>query len=342
LECRKTHRSRVTADAAAFARAAFALTLSAGLGACDEPRYGKLTPVVEDFEGQIRAKPCASEMTRKLVDVLLQANDPKAALNVCRDYMKQCKWDDEIGEAHYELERSVGDKKNALGLARKLHRSAPENPERLGRYLALLDEGDQKGELLTTLVVQLGLFPQSDTALERLAATYEKQGDPCRALVTWAMLSAASDKHRAHANTERARLSALPACEGTLPTQSTKLSHEVTGGLFVFPASIEVARVQVGVDAVAAYSYFTTEAFAEIPRTKSLKRRLTIRTAFGNREGNMVSIPGITLGGMKIGPFDAVVVPRLEAGQSGMLGQNVLSRLRLDQAGETEWRFRPL
>lgn len=316
-----------------------------GLLGCEEPKYGKLTPIIEDYKKQLGFRPCDADMAVKLAESYQRAGDQAAALAVFRGRGDSCEANDDLDQKHFTMEQKAGDKERALALAKKLHESTPKDDDRLLQLLDTLDAAGKKEELLKLLITEVARdIEKKDALVERLAKAYESNGDPCRALVWWSVLSLYSRKLRGHADTELMRLNDRPECKGYMPTKAAKITHEEVRNLYVFPATIEGVNVALGMDSATAFSYMSKAAFSKIPNTKPLGQRVEFRTAYGKLEGDLYQVNGVTLGEMAIGPFDMVVVPRLEDRMDGMLGASVQSRLRMTRADKEkpEWDLTPL
>jgi tetratricopeptide (TPR) repeat protein len=314
-----------------------------GLIGC-ESKYGNLSPVIDDFKRQLAAQPCDGEMAVKLADAYSRANDAQAALQVFRDRGSSCPAHEQALQKQIELEARVGDKNRALALASKLHELTPNDDEHFFQLLDLMGAAGKSDELLGLLLKAVALDPRKEAFVERLAKAYDARGDACRALVWWSTLSLYSRTLRGRADTEMVRLGAKPDCFGYIPKQSTKIKHTLSRQqLYVFPGQIAGKPVSVGLDNATAFSYLTKEAFDRIPNTKPLGQHLTMATAYGQLEGDLFSVSGITLGDMVIGPFDVVVVPRLEDQMDGLLGMTVQSRMRMTklESPDATWEFNP-
>jgi tetratricopeptide (TPR) repeat protein len=321
----------------------WALPVVLGLLGCNS-KYGNLTPVVDDFKRQLATQPCDGEMAVKLADTYLRANDSQAALQVYRDRSPTCPAHEMVLQKQVELETRAGDKNRALALATKLHELTPNDDERFFTLLDLLSAAGKSDEQLGQLLKAVALDPRKDAYLERLAKAYDDRGDSCRALTWWTTLSLYSRTLRGRADTEMVRLRAKPECQGYIPTQTTKIKHQLSRQqLYMFPGQIAGKPVLVGLDSATAFSYLSKEAFDRLPDTKMLGQHLTIATAYGRLEGDLASVSGIKLGDMTIGPFDVIVVPRLEDQMDGLLGMTVQARLRMTEltSPENTWEITP-
>ena len=320
-----------------------ALPLVLGLLGC-ESKYGNLSPVIDDFKRQLAAQPCDGEMAVKLSDVYVRANDKQAALQVFRERGPACPAHEQVLQKQVELENQIGDKNKAVALASQLHELTPNDDERFFQLLDLLTAAGKGDEHFQLLLKAVALDPRKEAYLERLAKAYEARGDACRALTWWTTLSMYSRTLRGRADTEMVRLSAKPECFGYIPKQSTKIKHQLSRQqLFVFPGQMAGKSVLVGLDSATAFSYIVKESFDKIPNTKPLGQHLELATAYGKLEGDLYAVSGITLGDMVIGPFDVVVVPRLEDQMDGLLGMTVQARLRMKRLENPEntWEISP-
>ena len=314
-----------------------------GLLGC-ESKYGNLSPVIDDFKRQLAAQPCDGEMAVKLADAYSRANDAQAALQVFRDRSPTCPAHEQALQKQIELETKVGDKNRALTLAGKLHELTPNDDEHFFQLLDLLSAAGKSDEHLRLLLEAVALEPRKEALVERLAKAYDTRGDACRALVWWTTLSLYSRTLRGRADTEMVRLGAKPDCAGYIPKQATKIKNTLSRQqLYVCPGQIAGKPVSVGLDNATAFSYLTKAAFDTLPNTKPLGQHLTIATAYGRLEGDLYGVSGITLGDMVIGPFDVVVVPRLEDQMDGLLGMTVQSRMRMTklESPDATWQFDP-
>lgn len=320
-----------------------ALPLVLGLCGC-ESKYGQLEPVINDFKRQLSMQPCDGSMAVKLADAYVRAKDDQAALQVFRDRSPTCPASDDALQKQLDLEKQLGDQERALVLGRKLRELNPNDDERFFQLIDLLTATGKYDEHFTLLLQAVALDPRKDAVVERLAKAYEARGDACRALSWWTTLSLYSRSLRGRADTELVRLRAKPECASYLPTRSTKIKHQLSRQqLYVFPGQIEGKPVAVGLDNATAFSYLTKEAFDRLPNTKPLGQHLQISTAYGKLEGDLFSVSGITLGDMVIGPFDVVVVPRLEDQMDGLLGMTVQARMRMTKLASegNDWEFSP-
>lgn len=324
--------------------ARWVLALVVGLVGC-ESKYGNLTPVIDDFKRQLAAEPCDGERAVKLADAYVRANDEQAARQVFRDRSPTCPAHEQVLQKQLEIETKLGDKNQALAVASKLHELTPNDDEHFFQLLDLLSAIGKSDEQLSLLLKAVALDPRKEALVERLARAYDARGDACRALVWWSTLSLYSRAMRGRADTEMVRLGAKPECVGYMPTQSTKLKNTLSRQqLYVFPGQIDGKPVTVGLDNATGFSYLTKAAVDTLPNVKPLGQHLTITTAYGRLEGDLVNVSGLTLGDMHLGPFDLVVVPRLEDQMDGLLGMTVQSRMRmtkLDGSDASTWQLDP-
>jgi tetratricopeptide (TPR) repeat protein len=313
-----------------------------GLLGCQESKYGKLGPAIDDFKKQLSLQPCDGQMAVKLAELYVRADDKLAAVQVYRERGPSCPADTEVLNKQLELEQQQGDKGRSLALARKLRELMPNDDEKLFVLLDLLEANGKGDEQLQMLLQAVALDPRKDVLVERLAKAYDARGDDCRALVWWTTLSLYSRTLRGRADTEMVRLGSKPECLGYLPKIPTKIKHQLSRqNLFVFPGQIDSQPVTVGLDSATAFSYLTTASLARFPNAKPLGQRVQIATAYGKLEGELYGVSGIKLGDMVIGPFDVVAVPRLEDQMDGLLGMTVQARLRMRQLDEANWEINP-
>ena len=311
--------------------------------ACKANKYGKMAPVIEDHKKQLDAEPCSPSKTRKLSAALARADQPQEALEVLRNHCSNCEADDQVLEALLVLEEEHGDAEHALEAARKRYELAPSSPEVVAKLAELLDATGKQDEMLQLLIAQFGASPHAPESIQQLAVALEKKGEPCEALVYWTLLSKWSRKHRGKADTAMARLARKNECRNVLPSKSTELATEMSDeNLYMFPAEIGGASLHVGYDTASGFTYLPKAALSRIKGAKSLNQRVAFATAYGNLEGDLYRLPGLRMGDVTIGPFDAVVLPRLTAKHDGMLGNTITSRFRMKRLDKTKWEIHPL
>lgn len=304
--------------------------------------HGHLEPLVRANRNRLATAPCDAVAVQNLAQVLRDGNDVPAALTVFRTYASTCADPaDGVAMVHLALEREHGDNASAIVVARRRLKTAPKDEDRalvLGTLLEKSGEAAAVTEAVGLYREVVAANPRSKEGLAALAKGLEAAGDACGALVTWPMVWRFDRDQRGAADTAMARLALLPDCHDHNVVGDVKFKHTlVNGSLFAFPVKVNGQAASFGYDNATVFSYMSDATAKTMTGLKPLGQRLSFRTAYGTLEGDLVRAELVDWGGVSIRSVDFVVVPRLEGDVMGMLGVNVLARVKLTQVTDKEW-----
>ncbi len=310
------------------------------LVACESgPDYGPYTPLVKSQLKNLENQPCSEPALRELVDLMGKGQRPQDAIAPMRTFLETCPPNEALRHLQLEVGTKAKDWAMALEAADALVAASPsERQPRLDRADARLANGDAAGAADDLRQAYL-LDPQkiTDDQFKKLAETQEKAGLPCDAWQTWRSVYATRRTLKGEAALHMNPLINDPACLGWRVEGESMVRRDEIEGWWLFPVTLDGKETRLGVDTSAAISIISRDTATALGVSTDGDPWFA-RSFQGTVAGPKLRIAQLGIGKLTLAGVDVLVVDRLPDHLPGMIGGDVLSRIRLTEDRGLLWK----
>jgi predicted aspartyl protease len=315
-----------------------ALLLS--LTACESgPDYGPYTPLVRSQLQRLTAEPCNEAAIFELVDLMTKGQRPQDAIAPMKAFAAACEESDAFLDVQIAAGTRAKDWPFALEAADKRVNDGPSQRQpRLDRASVRRDAGDSAGAARDLRQAWL-IDPRgtTDDRVKELAELQELAGQPCEAWQTWRSIFATRRDLRGEAQLKLKALQKDPACAGWRVEGESTVKREESEGWFLFPVKLDGKATRLGADTSAAVTVISEETATALGIPLDGEPWF-VKSFQGVVAGPMVRVDALQIGDLTVKGVDVVVLESLPDKLPGMLGGDVLSRVRLTEEKGVLWK----
>lgn len=310
------------------------------LAACESgPDYGPYTPLVRAQLERLAAEPCDEAAIFELVDLMNKGQRPQDAIAPMKAYAAACDESDAFLDVQMAAGTRAKDWTFALAAADTRVKTGPSQRQpRLDRAEVRRDAGDIAGAARDLRQAWL-IDPRgtTDDRVKQLAELQEQAGQPCDAWRTWRSVFATRRDLRGEAQLKLKALQKDPACAGLRVEGESTVKREESEGWFLFPVKLDGKDTRLGADTSAAITVISEQTATALGIPLDGEPWF-VQSFQGVVAGPMVRVEALRIGELTVTGVDVVVLESLPDKLPGMLGGDVLSRIRLTEERGVAWK----